>query len=136
MESLTSNPFVIAASPRCRNPKRLMLHYTPHSNGDFEMATTKKATARKTVTRARKAGTARKGKAAKQAAVARNELDNNSAPRPKSVKARLFAMFKQAKGDQAKARELAAKAKINKFTARKQLYIMSRIGALKVWKSA
>lgn len=83
---------------------------------------TKKSTAR----RARKSANG----PAKKSTV-RNEMTHIVEPREGTVREKLLKLYKQAKGDVPKAKELAAKARINKFTAQKQLYLIDKVGGTK-----
>jgi len=85
----------------------------------------KKAKAKKAVKKVAKKA---KGKATKRASNGtRNEMTHVVAPSEGSVREKLLKHFKAAKGDHLKATEAAIKAGINKFTARKQLYLMAKV---------
>ena len=100
----------------------------------------KKSAARKsTVRKAAKGKTARKAAtkkaATKKSASERSEMTHIIEPAPGSVRAKLLAIYKKAGNDLAKAREVAIKSGVNKFTANKQLYLIDKVGG-KRWSKA
>jgi hypothetical protein len=86
------------------------------------MAKTTKKTARKSASK--KAAK----KTAKKATTTRNEMTHIVEPKEGSVREHCLKLYRQAKGDVRKAKELAAKAKINPLTAQKQLYLIHKVG--------
>jgi hypothetical protein len=58
----------------------------------------------------------------------RDEMNHVVEPREGSVRAKLYACYMAAKKDVPEAMKLAMKKGVNEHTARKQLYLMARVG--------